>query len=114
MVIKNISDISGEKIPGKENITKKIVLGPADGSEEIVVRYFRLEPGAGSPRHTHPFPHLVHVTEGLGFAIDSAGEKHLLKEGNHIYVAENELHSFENSGENEFCFYCTVPARGEK
>jgi quercetin dioxygenase-like cupin family protein len=113
MIIKKLSDVPFIKMSGHENVKKQIVIGPKDGSNEIVIRYFSLEPGATSPRHTHDFPHLVQIEKGAGMYVDADGQEHPLTKGNYVYVNDNELHAFKNAGSDSFDFVCTVPARGE-
>ena len=113
MIIKKIDDVPFEEMKGFGNISKQIVIGPKDGSNEIILRFFNVKVGAKTPYHTHPFPHLVYVVKGKGTVTDSKGEKHKLAAGDHIYVDDNEQHCFENAGSETFSFYCTVPARGE-
>lgn len=114
MIIKKLGEIPLEDMSGYDNISKQIVLGPKDGSKEIVVRYFSQKPGAKSPYHTHPFPHLVYIVSGQGMLMDSNGNKYVLGAGDHVYINDNEKHCFENIGKKPFDFYCTVPIRGEK
>lgn len=111
MIIKELSDVPVQELGEYE---KQVVIGPEDGSEEIVIRYFRLAPGGSSPRHTHDFPHLVQVQKGTGVVVDADGQEHLLTMGKYVYVNDNELHSFRNTGPEPFEFTCTVPARGEQ
>jgi len=99
--------------PGYAGATKQIVLGPADGSNEIVLRYFSLAEGGATPRHTHDFPHLVKVETGRGVAVDPDGTETPVGAGDYVYVAPNEMHNFENTGSGPFQFICIVPARGE-
>ena len=113
MIIKKRADAPVQTMSDHEGMTKQVVLGPKDVSEEIVMRYFSLEPGASSPRHTHDFPHLVHIHKGNGAAIDANGKEHALIEGDYIYIDDNELHSLKNTGSEHFDFTCTVPGRGE-
>jgi quercetin dioxygenase-like cupin family protein len=113
MIIKELSEVPFVELSGYENVKKQIVLGPKDGSEEIVIRYFQLAPGGSSPRHKHGFPHLVQVEKGTGVVVDAEGQEHPLTKGNYVYVNDNELHSFRNTGSDSFEFVCTVPARGE-
>ena len=94
-------------------MTKQIVLGPADGSDEIVLRHFSLAPGAATPRHVHDFPHLVKIEAGHGHSVDPSGQAIPVSVGQYVYVPSNELHNFKNSGEEPFEFTCIVPRRGE-
>lgn len=113
MIIKKLSEVPNMETSGYKNVRKQIVIGPEDGSNEIVMRYFSLEPGGTTPRHTHDFPHLVQVERGTGVVIDASGQEHPLGKGDYIYVHDNELHSFKNAGSESFEFVCTVPSRGE-
>ena len=113
MVINKLSEAPFIQMSGYENVKKQIVIGPKDGSNEIVIRYFSLDPGATSPRHTHAFPHLVQIEQGTGVIVDADGQEHHLIKGDYVYVDDNELHAFKNVGSETFEFVCTVPARGE-
>ena len=113
MIIKRLADNSFADMAGHDNIKKQIVLGPNDGSKEIVLRYFKLAPGGSSPHHHHDFPHLVKVETGKGIVIDPDGNEHPLEAGDYIYIHDNEPHSLENRGRESFEFICLVPARGE-
>lgn len=54
MIIKKLADSPVVDFPGAEGkITKRLVIGPNDGSNELVSRHFDLEPGASSPYHRH-------------------------------------------------------------
>ena len=114
MIIKKLEDVKAVKVPGLyDQVTKQVVLGPDDGSNEIILRYFKLEPGGKTPRHTHPFQHLVKVEKGKGVYVDEKGSKHDLVVGSYVYVNDEELHNFENTGTNLMEFICIVPERGE-
>ena len=113
MRIKRRDEVPANEIPGYEGVSKQIVLGPADGSDEIVLRHFTLEPGAATPRHTHGFPHLVKIEEGRGLAVDSDGSEISVTAGDYVFVPSDELHNFRNNGDAAFEFMCIVPIRGE-
>jgi quercetin dioxygenase-like cupin family protein len=98
---------------GYTGVAKQIVLGPADGSDEIVLRYFSVAEGGATPRHTHDFPHLVGVETGRGVVVDPEGTETPVGAGDYVYVASNEMHNFRNTGPEPFEFICIVPARGE-
>ena len=113
MVVKKLSEIPLAEMKGYEGVTKKIVLGPTDGSNEIVLRYFSVQPGGATPYHTHPFPHLVKIETGVGVAVDAAGNEQPVSAGDFVYVDDNEKHNFKNTGDKPFDFICIVPRRGE-
>jgi len=113
MIIKKLSDVPFTHVEGYDNVKKQIVIGPDDGSQEIVMRYFSLEPGGMTPHHSHNFPHLVKIEAGTGIAIDTTGNEHQVKEGDYVYINDNETHQFRNTGSKPFTFICIVPQRGE-
>ena len=114
MVIKHISDVIIEEIEGLKGVSKQVLIGRDDGSEEVVVRCFRLAPGGATPYHSHDFPHLIKVEEGEGVLIDTEKNEHPLRVGRLVYMPDNEVHGFRNTGKEPFVFLCIVPGRGEK
>ena len=114
MVIKKLGEVPSAALEGYDNVTKQIVIGPDDGSNEIVLRYFSLGQGGASPYHSHGFPHLVKIEAGNGIVIDASGDEHKLQAGDYLYINQNEPHSFRNTGLASFDFICIVPKRGEE
>jgi len=113
MIIKRLKDVPFADTSGLDKVTKKIVIGPSDGSEEIVLRYFSVGPGGASPQHTHGFPHLVKIEAGEGAVVDDKGQEHSVAKGDYVYIKDNEIHQFRNKGPDPFDFICIVPRRGE-
>jgi quercetin dioxygenase-like cupin family protein len=114
MIIKNRDDVPYADTSNNKGVKKQILLGPDDGSAEIVMRYFSVEPGGNTPYHHHDFPHLVKIESGAGIAIDADRNEHPVKTGQLVYVHDNEIHGFKNPGTVPFEFICIVPGRGEK
>jgi len=113
MVIKKLSDAPLRDLQGYESVKKQIVLGPDDGSQEIVLRYFSIDPDGNSPYHSHDFPHLVKIEAGEGIVKDAGDNEHPLQAGDYIYIDDNEEHQLVNTGSEPFDFICIVPRRGE-
>lgn len=113
MKIKRRDDVPPVKVAGCAGVTKQIVLGPGDGSDEVVLRYFSVVENGATPRHSHDFPHLVRVESGRGAAVDAKGANNPVNAGDYVYVAPGEIHHFENRGNEPFEFICIVPGRGE-
>lgn len=113
MIIKNLKDVPLTEMHGYEGVSKKIVIGPNDGSDEIVLRYFSLEPNGTTPYHTHDFPHLVKIETGNGIVTDESGLEHQLQKGDYVFIRDNEVHHFTNTGTEPLAFICIVPSRGE-
>ena len=113
MIVKQLAGVPYADASGYAGVTKQIVIGPADGSDEVVLRYFSVAPGGTTPHHAHDFPHLVKVEAGEGIVTDGAGGEHPLRAGDFVFVPANERHYFRNTGAGPFEFICIVPARGE-
>ena len=113
MVIKNLKDVPHEDMSAFKGVKKQILIGPQDGSDEIVMRYFCLEPGGNTPYHSHGFPHVVKVEKGQGIIIDKNGKEHSLESKQVVYIEDDEVHGFKNTGTESFDFICIVPPRGE-
>jgi quercetin dioxygenase-like cupin family protein len=113
MIIKNLGDVPSADLRGYERVSKKIVIGPDDGSNEIVLRYFSLGPNGTTPHHAHDFPHLVKIEAGKGVVTDERGLERQLQKGDYVFINNNEVHHFTNAGTEPFDFVCIVPRRGE-
>ena len=113
MIVKKLSDVPFADTSGYQNVKKQVVIGPEDGSDEIVLRYFRLARGGSSPYHIHDWPHLVKIEVGTGVTVDVDGNETPVKAGDFVFVQENEKHQFRNTGNGTFEFICIVPRRGE-
>jgi quercetin dioxygenase-like cupin family protein len=114
MRIKRLTDVPGAQPPGYADVTKRIVLGADDGSDEIVLRHFSVAVGGTTPYHQHDFPHLVKIESGQGVALDGDKRENPVAAGDFLFVASNELHGFTNTGAVPLEFLCIVPARGEE
>ena len=113
MIIKNLGDVPFADLRGYERVSKKIVIGPDDGSNEIVLRYFSLGSTGTTPHHSHDFPHLVKIEAGNGVVTGESGLEQQLQKGDYVFISDNEVHHFTNTGIEPFEFVCIVPRRGE-
>ena len=55
----------------------------------------------------------VWIETGTGVAIDEAGNETSVQEGGFVYVNDNDMHQFRNTGTAPVLFICIVPRRGE-
>jgi quercetin dioxygenase-like cupin family protein len=113
MIIKKLQDVPYAESHGYENMKKQIVIGPEDGSDEIVMRYFTLGVGGSSPYHSHDWPHLVRIEQGSGVLVDKEQQESTITAGDYVFVESNTLHCFRNTGSKPFSFICIIPSRGE-
>jgi quercetin dioxygenase-like cupin family protein len=113
MIIKKLSDVPYAVLQGYENVKKQIVIGPADGSDEIIMRYFTLGQNGSSPYHSHDWPHLVRIEKGSGVLMKADQQALPVAAGDYVFVESNAMHCFQNTGDTPLSFMCIVPARGE-
>lgn len=97
------------EMEGAEGVIKKVLIGPDEGSDDIVMRYFKVLPKGYTIRHKHDYEHLVQVEIGRGIAIDEEGHEHQVSVGDSIYVTRNEVHQFKNPYSESFEFICVIP-----
>jgi len=110
MIVKNNKDIE-ESIPeekGIRNVTRKILIGSQDGSENIIMRLFKLLPGGHTPYHDHRFEHVVKIEKGKGVIITESGEEIEVSEGQSAFIPSHEKHQFKNPYQEPFEFICVI------
>jgi quercetin dioxygenase-like cupin family protein len=93
---------------GVHNVTKRILVGPKDGSCNIIMRYFRVLPDGNTPFHSHNFEHVVRVEKGNGLVVDAKGQEFPISPGHSVFIASGEKHQFKNPNEESFEFICTI------
>ena len=102
--------IAGEvNMEGAKDVRMKILVGPRDGSENIILRHFIIAPGGNTPYHKHNYEHLVKIEKNKGVAVDKDGNEFEVKAGHSLYVVPNEMHQFRNPFDKDFEFLCIIP-----
>jgi len=99
---------------GAKDVSMKILIGPKDGSNNIVMRYFKIAPNGHTPLHKHNFEHIIKVEKGNGIAIDEKGKEYTVKEGQSIFVESNKEHQFKNTSKEPFEFTCAILNQDKK
>lgn len=92
-------------------VAKRVMVGPAHGAKNFVLRHFTLEAGSCSPHHEHSWEHEAYVLGGEGVLVGPDGEERL-KAGDAAFVPEGVKHQFRNTGKAPFVFLCIVPVKG--
>ncbi len=98
-------DVPVERIaPG---VTARRFISRRDGSDHLELRYFELQPGAGSHYEAHNYEHAVLVLRGQGEV--ALGEQAFpVSRGDAIFIPADEKHQFRASTNEVFGFLCTV------
>lgn len=110
MVIKNDADIREDyvKEEGIKNVLRRILIGPEDGSDNIILRYFKVFPQGNTPFHNHDFEHVVKVEKGKGVVVNEAGEETVINQDQSLFIEGNEKHQFKNPFDKPFEFLCII------
>lgn len=97
--------------PGAQNVLKQVLIGPREGWEGWVLRRFTLRDGGCTPRHRHPWPHVVYVLNGEG-TVFLEGREHRIGPGFFAYIHGNAEHQFSSTPGRDVIFLCIVPEAG--
>jgi quercetin dioxygenase-like cupin family protein len=110
MKVAHFSQTPAEKVhmEGAEGVCVRWLISDRDGAPNFAMRYFEIEPGGYTPRHSHPYEHEVFILEGEGVVLEGDIERRL-RPGVAVYVAPNELHQFRNTGATVLRMLCLVP-----
>jgi quercetin dioxygenase-like cupin family protein len=93
-----------------KNLEMRMLLGEEAGSNNYLMRYFKIGKDGYSPRHRHDWEHLNFFVKGKG-VVYVDGKEYEVKPGDTIRIAPNELHQYRNAGEESFEFICLIPAK---
>jgi quercetin dioxygenase-like cupin family protein len=108
MIVKKYRDAEPEEM--LEGVIKREVVNkPNDGAPTFCMRVFDVDPGCGTPYHTHDWEHEVYVLEGEGVAVNANGDETPVSRDSVVFVPGGELHGFKNTGDKNFRFICVIP-----
>ena len=110
MLIHKTEDIEQKKVEmdGAERVSIRWLLSKSMGTPNFAMREFTIEPNGFTPYHQHKWEHEVYVLEGKGAVVSKDGDKPVSKESV-ILIKGDEMHSFKNTGTNNFKFLCLIP-----
>lgn len=94
---------------GARDVFKKVLIGKKEGSDDIFMRLFTIKSGGNTPRHTHPFPHIVKWMSGKGIIVDNEGKGNEIEVGMSAFIKGNEEHQFKNPFDEDCSFLCIIP-----
>jgi len=97
------------KMEGASNVKMRMLIGPADNSENIFMRHFIIAPGGNTPFHQHNYEHVIKIEKNRGVAVDENGNEFEVKKGQSLFVKPNEEHQFRNPFKEDFEFICIIP-----
>jgi len=116
MKITNLDELVRTKVnmEGAKDAFKQLPISKADGTPNVSLRVFTIEPGGYTPHHKHPFEHINYIIEGEGALVTEAGTERQLKKGDFALVLPDEIHQYRNKSANKpFIMICGVPKEYE-
>ena len=110
MIIKKDVDVPEAFFEEEEikNVVRKVLIGPDDGSHNIIMRHFKVLPEGYTPFHNHEHEHVVKIEKGKGIVVDEKGEEIIISQGQSLFVGRNKNHQFKNPFQETFEFLCII------
>ena len=89
--------------------TIRWLISAKEGAPNFAMRVIEIKRrGEKIPLHRHDYEHEVFVLEGEGHVLGTGVPKPVAY-GDFAYVAPDEEHGFENTGDKPFRFICVIP-----
>jgi quercetin dioxygenase-like cupin family protein len=104
--VRDFRDVEAQ--PAVEGVTMRVVIGPDVGAPFFNMRVFEVQPGYGTPHHNHWWEHEVFVLSGQGLVKTDQGDIPIAH-GSTVFVPGDEMHQFQNTGDDALRFICLVP-----
>ena len=110
MIIRKNEDIQETlaEEEGIKDVRRKILIGPDEGSHNIIMRLFKVLPGGHTPFHKHEHEHVVKIEKGRGIVVNERKEESVVSEGQSLFVEGNKEHQFKNPFQDSFIFLCII------
>lgn len=105
-IVKHFNEVPEEIVEmqgAKSAFIRWLIKGP-----NFHLRYFRIENGGNSPRHSHNYEHEIFFLKGNG-KVFIDGEEFCVHENYFIYIPPNKEHQIINDGESDIEFLCIIP-----
>ncbi len=110
MIVKHFADVKATRFEGEDSqgVLIRPMISDADGAPTFALRYFEIEPGGYTPRHSHDWEHEIFIVAGSGTHHGPAGATPL-RPGMALYIPPNEEHQFTNESGDPFVMTCSIP-----
>jgi quercetin dioxygenase-like cupin family protein len=93
-----------------EGSCRHVIIGPKDGAQNFVMRYFEIPPRGQSSFEHHLHDQGVVILKGKARVL-LGWEMHEVGPGDAVYIAQHEQHQFENIGDEPLGFLCIIPSK---
>ena len=112
--IKNYKDMEPFVPEGRPWISKRVVIGKAQGNPSFAMRVFEIHPGHTSKSHGHWWEHGVYIISGSGAIKTEDGRELPFLKGDVLYIPQEEHHQVCNTGTEVLSFICVIPGNAEE
>ena len=106
-VVRPADDVPFKEVAAGKQTSMQVLLGPAEGAPNFVLRRFRMAQGGGIPLHTNEVEHEQYVLRGRA-RIRIGEDLHDVGANDTLYIPAGVPHSYEVV-EGPFEFLCIVP-----
>ena len=109
-VVKNSIDVERVEVERAEEIGIQKLITEDDGSENIHLRKFTMQPGGSMGLHSHDnAEHVQYVLKGI-IKVTIGDSEYTVREGFSLFIPRKTPHSYENIGNTEAEFLCIIPS----
>jgi quercetin dioxygenase-like cupin family protein len=95
-----------------KNVEKQVLIGGEQGWDSHIMRMFTLGKEGYSPKHSHPWDHMVYIVKGAG-VIFIDGIDYSVSGDSVAFIPGGKTHQFKQEGKEKFVFMCIVPTEGD-
>lgn len=106
-VVRHADDVRFTDVAAGKQTSMQVLLGPAEGAPNFVLRRFRMAEGGGIPLHTNEVEHEQYVLSGRA-RITIGDAQHDVGPNDTLYIPAGVPHAYEVV-EGPFEFLCVVP-----
>ena len=106
----HFTDVKEETPPvAGAQATIRWLIAEKDGATNFAMRVIEIKrKGEKIPLHQHNYEHEIFIIEGKGSVLSPRGERPVAP-GDFVFVQPDEMHGFENAGDQPFRFICVIP-----
>ena len=112
MTVKHANDVAANAVAAGKDTTIQVLISAKEGPN-FALRRFTMQAGGGMPRHTNTVEHEQYVLRGKA-TITIGEETHHVEAGDVVFIPEGAVHSYQNTGREQFEFLCIIPNKEDK
>jgi quercetin dioxygenase-like cupin family protein len=112
MPVKHATDVEAKNVAAGKDTTIQVLISSQEGPN-FALRKFSMQKGGGMPRHTNTVEHEQYVLRGEA-TITIGDDTFHVKTGDVVFIPEGAIHSYENTGDDQFEFLCIIPNKEDK